>query len=154
MGSFTDVGSRNGDAISMGGALGEASATVGHTTFTIGDLSREFGVTLRALRFYENKGLLTPRREGLARIYDAGDRARLAVILKGKRLGFTLSEIRQMIAARESTASGEALTLTREKCLEQIKLLEKQRNEIEAALAELRQTYTSLSSIGTASSSA
>jgi DNA-binding transcriptional MerR regulator len=67
-------------------------------TYTIGDLAREFGVTLRTLRFYEDRGLLSPRREGLARIYDAQDRSRLAVILKGKRLGFTLTEIRAMVA--------------------------------------------------------
>ena len=67
-------------------------------TYTIGDLAREFGVTLRTLRFYEDRGLLSPRREGTARIYDARDRARLSVILKGKQLGFTLTEIRAMVA--------------------------------------------------------
>ena len=67
-------------------------------TYTIGDLAREFGVTLRTLRFYEDRGLLSPRREGTARIYDARDRSRLSVILKGKQLGFTLTEIRAMVA--------------------------------------------------------
>src|SRR5262245_44552528 len=62
--------------------------------FTIGELAKEFGVTLRTLRFYENKRLLSPRREGLARLYSKADRDRLALILKGKKLGFTLSEIR------------------------------------------------------------
>ena len=72
--------------------------------FTIGELSREFGVTLRALRFYENKGLISPHRDGLNRLYSQGDRTRLALILKGKKLGFTLGEIRQMIAAEEGEA--------------------------------------------------
>jgi DNA-binding transcriptional MerR regulator len=113
-------------------------------TFTIGDLAREFGVSLRALRFYENKGLLAPQRAGLARLYSAADRQRLVQILKGKKLGFTLTEIRQMIAAEEGQASGHKLQFDREKCLEQIKLLEKQKAEIEEGLAELRRIYTSL----------
>ena len=85
------------------------------TAFTIGEFSREFGVTLRALRFYENKGLISPHREGLSRLYSQGDRTRLALILKGKKLGFTLGEIRQMIAAEEGDADANALTLSREK---------------------------------------
>src|SRR3954468_14150310 len=97
----------------------------GHkAAFTIGELSREFGVTLRALRFYENKGLLSPQREGLSRLYSQGDRTRLALILKGKKLGFTLGEIRQMIAAEEGDADANTHALSREKCLEQIELLE------------------------------
>jgi DNA-binding transcriptional MerR regulator len=113
-------------------------------TFTIGDLAREFGVSLRALRFYENKGLLAPQRAGLARLYSAADRQRLVQILKGKKLGFTLTEIRQMIAAEEGQADGHKLQFDHEKCLEQIKLLEKQKVEIEEGLAELRRIYASL----------
>ena len=60
--------------------------------YLISDLSREFDVTLRALRFYEDRGLLSPRRIGTMRIYSAQDRARLSVILKGKQLGFTLAD--------------------------------------------------------------
>ncbi|OYX03128.1 MAG: MerR family transcriptional regulator [Rhizobiales bacterium 32-66-8] len=111
--------------------------------FTIGDLAREFDVTLRALRFYEDKGLLSPRREGLARLYSPSDRERLAVILKGKRLGFTLSEIRALVAAHEKTGNG--LALTRERCLSQLSQLERQRAEIEAAILELRATADHLS---------
>ena len=113
--------------------------------FTIGELSREFGVTLRALRFYENKGLISPQRDGLNRLYSQGDRTRLALILKGKKLGFTLGEIRQMIAAEEGDADRDALTLSREKCLEQIELLERQKAEIEEGLSELNGSITSLS---------
>src|SRR5215212_10005592 len=99
--------------------------------FTIGELSREFGVTLRALRFYENKGLISPQRDGLNRLYSLGDRNRLALILKGKKLGFTLGEIREMIAIEEGKADSQALTMSREKCLEQIELLKRQKVEIE-----------------------
>jgi len=114
------------------------------TAFTIGELSREFGVTLRALRFYENKGLISPHREGLSRLYSQGDRTRLALILKGKKLGFTLGEIRQMIAAEEGDADAKTLGLSREKCLEQIELLKKQKAEIEDGLSELSRIYASL----------
>ena len=112
--------------------------------FTIGELSREFGVTLRALRFYENKGLISPQRDGLSRLYSQGDRNRLALILKGKKLGFTLGEISQMIAVEEGEADAKALTLSREKCLEQIELLKKQKAEIEEGLNELSRIYSSL----------
>jgi DNA-binding transcriptional MerR regulator len=114
------------------------------TAFTIGELSREFGVTLRALRFYENKGLISPHREGMNRLYSEGDRTRLALILKGKKLGFTLGEIRQMIAAEEGHADAKTLGLSREKCLEQIELLKKQKAEIEEGLNELSRIYALL----------
>ncbi|MEP9376512.1 MerR family DNA-binding transcriptional regulator [Aquabacter sp. CN5-332] len=112
--------------------------------YTIGDLARDFGVTLRALRFYEDKGLLSPRREGLARLYSANDRERLTLILKGKRLGFTLAEIRGLVAAHEGNAGGRGLALTRERCLSQLSQLERQRSEIDAAIVELRDTATRL----------
>ena len=117
----------------------------GKSAFTIGELSREFGVTLRALRFYENKGLISPHRDGLARLYSQGDRTRLALILNGKKLGFTLGEIRQMIALEEGDADAKSLTLSREKCLEQIEMLKRQKAEIEEGLAELSRIYDSLS---------
>src|SRR3954465_12488198 len=66
-------------------------------TYTITELCEEFGVTARALRFYEDEGLISPERQGLSRIYSWRDRARLAWILRGKRVGFSLSEIREMI---------------------------------------------------------
>jgi DNA-binding transcriptional MerR regulator len=110
---------------------------------TIRDFAREEGVTLRALRFYQSKGLLTPDRAGQARIYGQADREQLAVVLQGKRLGFTLSEIRDMLAARAG-GCGASLPISRKKCIEQIKLLERQRRDIELGLAELRQIYTGM----------
>jgi DNA-binding transcriptional MerR regulator len=121
------------------------TSAVTKAAFTIGELSREFGVTLRALRFYENKGLISPHRDGLNRLYSQGDRTRLALILKGKKLGFTLGEIREMIAAEENETDRDALTLSREKCLEQIELLQRQKAEIEEGLGELNRIYKSLS---------
>jgi len=112
--------------------------------FTISELAREFGVTLRTLRFYEDKGLISPRRQGPARLYSPQDRDRVALILKGKKLGFMLGEIRNMIAAEEGRADSHALKLSREKCQEQIELLKRQQAQTEEALAELRRIHASL----------
>ena len=76
-------------------------------SFSIGDLSREFGVTTRTIRFYEDRGLLSPTRNGQNRIYQARDRVRLKLILRGKRLGFSLKEINKLIALYDAP-EGEA----------------------------------------------
>lgn len=119
-----------------------ASASAGesknaNTDFTIGDLAREFGVTLRALRFYEHRGLLAPRRQGMNRFYNAGDRARLALILKGKQLGFTLTEIQNLLAAHQDDAAKVDLPLTRDQMLTQLEILRTQREQLNAAIQEL-----------------
>jgi DNA-binding transcriptional MerR regulator len=114
-------------------------------TYSIGDLARKFDVTLRTLRFYESRGLLSPSRRGHHRRYGRQDADRLTVILKAKKLGFTLTEVREMIAADGGEASRHALRLSRKKCLEQIALFERKLAETEEALAELRWIYTSLS---------
>ena len=116
--------------------------------FTISDLARDFDVTLRTLRFYESRGLLAPTRSGLTRIYSGRDKARLALILKGKQLGFTLVEIRAMLANEEKkgsaasagSASVGGLQLSRDQIVEQLELLRTQRSEIEGAIAELETT--------------
>jgi DNA-binding transcriptional MerR regulator len=110
---------------------------------TIGELSREAGVSLRALRFYQSKGLLAPLRDGNSRFFSSDDRALLILIQQGKRLGFTLGEIREMLAAR-IRGCDKALPISRRKCVEQIKHLEHQRRDVELALAELRQIYTGM----------
>jgi len=117
-----------------GCGAGEADAPM-----TIGEVAREFGLTLRALRFYESKRLLTPQRNAAGRLYCRGDLERIALILTGRRLGFTLAEIKRLLDGPD----GKNLHLTREKCVEQIKLLERQKRGIELALGELRQIYTS-----------
>ena len=111
------------------------------TSFTIGDLAREFGVTLRTLRFYEDKGLLHPRREGANRIYGRRDRARLKLVLMGKRVGFSLIEIREMLDLYDLRDGHTAqLQLALSKFQEQIALLELQKRDIEQAIDELKRT--------------
>lgn len=75
------------------------------TTFTIGELSNEFDITPRSIRFYEDKDLLHPQREGQKRIYNKQDRTRLKLILRGKRLGLALDEIRQVIDLYDPAAT-------------------------------------------------
>jgi DNA-binding transcriptional MerR regulator len=106
---------------------------------TIREVARQFGITLRALRFYEAKRLIAPQRQGALRIYRRSDRERLTLILAGRRLGFTLAEIRDLLGKPD----GKTLQLTREQCVAQINALEQQKRNIEIAIAELRQIYSS-----------
>ncbi len=111
----------------------------GEANFTITELCSEFGVTPRALRFYEDEGLIAPRREGLARIYSRRDRGRLAWILRGKRVGFSLAEIRELIDLYDVDPDHvEQRRATEAKCLERIAQLEKQKIEIDATIAEIK----------------
>jgi DNA-binding transcriptional MerR regulator len=111
--------------------------------FTIRDLSREFGVTPRALRFYEDKGLLTPRRDGLNRVYSRRDRGRLKLILMGKKVGFSLTEIREMLDLYD-LKDGQAtqLRFALGKFEKQIAALREQKEHIEQAISELTRTTT------------
>lgn len=107
--------------------------------FTIGDLAREFDVTLRTLRFYEDKGLLNPRREGLNRIYGRRDRARLKLVLMGKRVGFSLTEIKEMLDLYDLKDNQQTqLRVALKKFNEQIGVLETQKRDCELALDELK----------------
>ncbi|HQF29904.1 MAG TPA: MerR family DNA-binding transcriptional regulator [Hyphomicrobiales bacterium] len=109
--------------------------------FTIGDLAREFGTTLRTLRFYEDKGLLNPRREGQQRLYSRRDRARLGLILRGKRVGFSLSEIREMLDLydlRDGQVTQMRVALSRFE--KQVDNLRRQKEDIEEAITELSRT--------------
>jgi DNA-binding transcriptional MerR regulator len=133
-------------AMSQGETQADAEPTAADRrtgALTIGELARAAGVTLRALRFYQTKGLLTPGRSGPARVYSSADRERLALILQGKRLGFTLGEIRAMIPARDP-GWRKSLPISRGQCIEQINLLERRRRDIDLAVAELRRIYTGM----------
>ena len=111
--------------------------------FRIGDLASEFGVTLRTLRFYEDKGLLQPRRIGVTRLYSRRDRARLKLILLGKRLGFSLEEVRRMIELYDPEGRNKTqLKVALDKGGEQLQRLKEQRVEIDTAIRELEQTMT------------
>jgi DNA-binding transcriptional MerR regulator len=125
------------------GTSGNAASRA-QTQFSITDLAQEFGLTHRALRFYEARGLISPQREGRRRIFSRADRDRLALIVQGKKLGFTLAEIRNMVEAQSGHGSESALKLTAEKCLEQIAFFERQMREAGEALAELRRIHLSL----------
>ncbi len=119
-----------------------AAAHDGEVTYTIGELTREFGITARTIRFYEDEGLLSPMRVGQRRLYRRRDRARLKLILRGKRLGFTLNEIRETFELYEQ-AHGEAKQLRYYlSVLEQKRAhLLQQRQDVEDALAELEESY-------------
>src|SRR4051812_41666679 len=109
------------------------------TEFSISELSREFDITPRAIRFYEDQGLLAPRRDGQRRIYTARDRTRLKLTLRGKRLGLTLSEIRELIDMYEPGRDERPQLERFLSVLEAHKAsLQQQQADIEAQLSEIR----------------
>lgn len=127
-------------------------APVGRALLTpIGDIAREFGVTLRALRFYEAKGLIAPLRQGVTRLYGPEERRRLALILNGKKLGFTLQRIRALIEEPAELVDPDTKrpqivrALSAAEVSAQLETLERQRSELDAAIAELRATVSRMS---------
>lgn len=108
-------------------------------TYTIRDLTKEFSVTARTLRFYEQEGLLSPERRGQARIYCGRDRARLTLILRGRRVGFSLAEIREILDLYDLGDGGVAqLEHSRKKFAQRIDELEQQKKDIDESVAELK----------------
>lgn len=112
-------------------------------TLTIRQMCAQFNVTPRALRFYEDKELLAPMRKGVQRLYSARDRARLTLILRGKRFGFSLEDIRQLLAMYHHEGSNEAqLARTLEVAQDRLSQMTAQRDELTAAIAELQVEIT------------
>ena len=108
------------------------------THYSIGELCDEFSVTARALRFYEDEALIAPERRGTQRLYTDRDRARLAWILRGKRVGLSLADIKELLDLYDVGDGRETQRVkTIERCQEQVDRLEQQRVDIEAAIEEL-----------------
>jgi len=107
-------------------------------SWSIAELAEEFGVTLRTIRFYEDRGLITPERRGQQRVFRPRDRVRLALILRGRRLGFSLEEIRTIVDMydAEPGEGGQLRYLLEQICLRRAEL-EQRRTDIEQTLAEL-----------------
>jgi DNA-binding transcriptional MerR regulator len=103
-------------------------------TFTIGELAREFDLTTRAIRFYEDCGLLTPQRAGRHRVYTLRDRTRLKLTLRGKRLGLTLAEVKQLVDMYESPRD------TAPQLKRFLEVLAAHRAELEERLADINAT--------------
>jgi len=122
--------------ISQSGKLSE--------TYSITDLANEFGVSLRTLRFYEDRGLLSPKRVGVSRVYTARERSKLSIILKGKQLGFTLSEISDMLKEERGVSNSANLQMSLAQVNDQISYLEAQKVEVCKALKELKKYRQSL----------
>jgi|HubBroStandDraft_5_1064220.scaffolds.fasta_scaffold08143_7 DNA-binding transcriptional MerR regulator len=115
------------------------TTTTINRTYTIRQLTKEFSVTARTLRFYEDEGLIAPERRGQTRIYSVRDRARIILILRGRRVGFSLAEIREILDLYALQDGGVSqLTHSRKKFAERIETLERQKVDIDESLKELR----------------
>jgi DNA-binding transcriptional MerR regulator len=104
----------------------------------IGEMAKTFGVTLRALRFYEDKGLISPKRDGSTRLYTRRDKARLKLILLGRKVGFSLRDVKQILDLYDPNGTNiKQLRLTIDKSEKQLARLQKQRAAIDEAIGEL-----------------
>ncbi len=107
--------------------------------FAIADLAKEFGISTRAIRFYETKGLLNPERVGATRVFRRRDRARLILILRGKRLGFSLRDISEYLSLYDAQSQSAQVRLLVDKVDERLELLEQQLKDLETTIGELRE---------------
>ena len=122
----------------LSGAHLETPDELSREQYSISDLTSEFGCTARALRFYEDEGLISPARVGLTRVYSKRDRARLAWIMRAKNVGFSLTEIREMIDLYDlDDGRVEQRRVTVEKCRVHIAKLKAQRADIDSSIKEL-----------------
>ncbi|MGA7710407.1 MAG: MerR family DNA-binding transcriptional regulator [Rhizomicrobium sp.] len=111
-------------------------------TYTIRQLTKEFSVTARTLRFYEDEGLIAPERRGQTRIYSVRDRARIILILRGRKVGFSLAEIREYLELYDPASTTRQLTHVRKKFIERIVVLERQKIDIDAAINEIKRSIS------------
>ncbi|MBL8597228.1 MAG: MerR family DNA-binding transcriptional regulator [Devosia sp.] len=108
--------------------------------FAIADLAREFGISTRAIRFYETKGLLTPDRVGSTRVFRRRDRARLILILRGKRLGFSLRDISEYLSLYDADRTQRAqVNLLVDMVDQRVQMLEQQLADLQTTISELRE---------------
>ena len=107
--------------------------------FAIADLAKEFGISTRAIRFYEAKGLLTPERVGATRVFRRRDRARLILILRGKRLGFSLRDISEYLSLYDAHSQTAQVVMLTEMVDKRLALLERQLTDLQTTISELRE---------------
>jgi DNA-binding transcriptional MerR regulator len=108
--------------------------------YSIAELAREFGITARTMRFYEDEGLIKPRRQGLTRLYSMHDRTRLGWILRGKRLGFSLAEIKQLLDLYQVDRTGvQQLRELLRRSQAHITDLERKRRDLDAHINEFKE---------------
>ncbi|WP_321396571.1 MerR family DNA-binding transcriptional regulator [Emcibacter sp.] len=114
-------------------------------TYSISELSEEFGITPRTLRFYEDQKLISPKRDGQTRIYSTADRARLAWILRGKRVGFSIAEMGEVLDMHyQEGGKVKQSQITLEACRQRIKSLEQQKKDIDETIEELNNIILSV----------
>jgi DNA-binding transcriptional MerR regulator len=148
MASLPASNSKNGAQHSHGGAHLERPDKLEREQFSISDLTTEFGCTARALRFYEDEGLIQPSRVGLTRVYSKRDRARLAWIMRAKNVGFSLNEIREMIDLYDlDDGRVEQRRVTVEKCKTHVAKLKRQKADIDSSIKELSEFIKVVESI-------
>ncbi|HEV7252875.1 MAG TPA: MerR family DNA-binding transcriptional regulator [Mesorhizobium sp.] len=125
--------------IDAGGATAGAGSGESQEEFTrIGDMAKQFDVTLRTLRFYEDKGLLNPHREGATRLYTRRDRARMKLIMLGRKVGFSLRDVKQLMDLYDPTGPNtRQMKLALDKSEKQLVRLHKQRAALDEAVGEL-----------------
>jgi len=140
----------NYDGRTMPVAVPPAASAASSTTrdqriYSIAELAREFGITARTIRFYEDEGLIKPRRQGLTRLYSVGDRTRLSWILRGKRLGFSLAEIKELLDLYQVDRTGvqQLRELLRRSRLH-IDELQRRRRDLDAHIQEFKDVETTV----------
>ena len=108
--------------------------------YSIGEMCEAFGVTARALRFYEDEELISPERRGTTRLYTDRDRARLTWILRGKSVGFSLNDIRELLDLYDvGDQQHTQMLATRDRCRERVEALRRQKTDIDTTISELEE---------------